>query len=588
MMTSALQTFGQSINEIAFWIGAGSVLLFAHNRFKIQSVPPDTLDPPVHARALTTRLRYGIAQFTYMSIYWAIFVMLVCFGSFQEFQDLLEKVVGSIPWDDQSTVASPAWAALVATTVLPSVPGFNSIDQRIRTFLHDISSIPTKAHRLARDILKAARAETTELSGQPLPGLTYLKLRELIDQLANKERTPTARMFCSFRREQQEFLDDIQKKFTPGERDLPPQVEEVYLKELLVKLSRFLSCALLSSQPDELTARRHLKKLGLDLPEAGWQFRIEQIAVSVVTVAALTLVGGYAANLLMLGVGHAMNNQDLAHIEWGAVFIGELISWVLYAVPMFTLPLIFAAGVKLYLVDRQRYAAELDGEDAKIPWEDLYLASAVAFIGAYFLACFPVLLGFGARIDGATDMGAISTMVKMAIAWGLPPAIFAVIFMHRSSAQPGKLWPGRFADFFIHGLPVGLASTLLAFIFINPTLVIIDPPVINQAPALGVVPYHEAIPGFDTAAYLNPAREVNLFKSTLSPLQMRIMIGVVSWFVAGCLGAINCSISRRSLNPTARKAAKQDQKVALNQAAAKGTASAQRHQDPFYLAGSGI
>lgn len=497
MMTTALQNFGQSINELAFWLGAGSVLLFSHNRFKIQSLPPDTLDPPVHARSLTTRFRYGIAQFTYMSIYWAIFVILVCFGSIQEFQDLLEKIAGSIPWKDQSTIASPAWAALVATSVLPSVPGFNTIDQAIRTFLHDISSIPTKAHHLANDILKAV------LEDQTLPGLAYLKLREILDQLAVKERASTARLFCAFRKEHQDFLDEIQKKFAAGDQPMPPQAEDVYLKDLLVKLCRFLSCALLSSQPDELTARRHLKKLGLDLPEAGWQFRLEQIGVSVALVALLTLVGGYVANLLMLGVGRMFAGLSLGPIVWDAPFLAQLIKWVLYAVPMFTLPLIFSAGIKLYLVDRQRYLAELDDNDS--PWEDMFLGCVVAFVGSYFLACFPILLGMGTQISDGTDKTVISTMVKMALAWGIPPACFAIIFILRSSVQSKSYWRGRVIDFLIHGVPVGFISTLLAIAFIQG-----DQP--------------------------------------LSHLQTRFMIGSVSVLVAGLLGAINCSISRRALN----------------------------------------
>ena len=503
MLATVLQNFGQSIHEPAFWLVAVSVMLFAHNRFKIQSIPPDTLDPPVHARSLTTRFRYGIALFTYMSIYWAVFVVLVCFGSIPEFQNLLEKVAGSISGEGIPPIASPAWAALVATSVLPSVPGFNTIDQTIRTFLHDISSIPTKAHRLAGDILQAALAEDRT------PGVAYQKLCTVIEQLALKERTATVRLFSAFRREHQEFLDDIQKKFATSDPGLSPQASEIYLHELLVKLSRFLSCALLSSQPDELTARRHLKKLDLDLPEAGWQFRIEQIGVSVVTVSILTIAGGYLANLLMYFAASFFGQLSPDQINWDITFLAALIKWVLYAVPMFTLPLIFSAGIKLYLVDRQRYGSELDDEDT--PWEDLFLGVILAFIGSYFLACFPILLGIGAQID-PTAPEAISLLVKMSLAWGLPPALFAVIFIQRSSVQPDGFWHGRLSDFLIHGLPVGLVSTVLAVTFITQT------------------------------------------RGAISALQMQFMIASVSVLVAGFLGALNCSISRRALNAEAPRA----------------------------------
>lgn len=501
---TALQVFGQSVTDASFWIAAGSVILFAHNRFRIQTSLPDTLDPPVNARSFTTRFRYGIAEFTYALFYWAIFVVLVTCGSFEGFREWLEQLVGQITLDENVAVASPAWAALVASAVLPSVPGFKTADQALRTFLHDVSSIPTKAHRLAADILAAANDE------QQAPGEACRRLCAIIDQLPDKERPATARLYREFRSANRDFLEDVNKKIAKaGEVSTPHEISDYY-EEILTRLSRFLSCALLSSQPDELTARQHLKRLPPELrlavPQIGWQFRMQQIMISLLAVMGLTIVGGVIANLVLLGLAESKFLPLLPEIVWGWEFFSLLLQWTIYAVPMFMLPLIFAAGIKLYLVDRRRYRTELEGD--KIPLEDRFLALAVAFVGGLFLACIPTLMGLSVRLDASITSEQFKNTVTFALLWGIPPALFAVTFILRSSVQPHlNRWVSRISDFLYHAVPVLIVSLVLAW---------------------------SNTRGSDTI-------------QNLPTIQWLFMVCIISFLISGLLGAINCSISRNRL-----------------------------------------
>lgn len=574
MLTTVLQNFGQSISEVSFWIGAGSVLLFSQNRFRIQSTPPDTLDPPVHARSLTTRFRYGIGQFTYMSIYWAVFVVLVCCGSIPEFQKLLVKLLGQAVLDGKDPVASPTWAALVATAVLPSVPGFNVIDRKLRTFLHDISSIPTKGHHLAKDILNAVLAEQTS------PPAAYETLCRVMEGLATRDLTTRVRLFSAFRREHQEFLEDIHRKFStsrikPAGQDLrinreesenqtaprpsdrkENEAEQVYLQELLLKFCRFLSCALLSSQPDEQTARKRLTQLGIKLDQQGWQFRIQQIFVSMVVVSLVTLASGFIVTGITVLAKHfqwfspagdlAGSTAVVGTIAWAGAISSTMLEWVIFAVPMFTLPLVFTAGIKLYLVDRERYASDLNTKT--LPWEDRFLINTLVFSGSFFLACFPVLLRISHLITDQTNPAIIPAMVTGTLVWGLPPALFALIFIKRTSIRFGPTtrnsWWRFFGNFLWHGLPVGLLSIFLVLIFIRPV----------QGESS---PFHP-----------------------ITPFLMRIMIGCVGLLVAGLLGAINCYISRDEL---ARERPEDDEEPVPEGSSAPDQASANDsplHQEP--------
>jgi hypothetical protein len=144
---------GQIFAQVAFWIGLVSVLLFAYSRFNISLPETDELSPPLEPRSFTTAFRFQLAALTYVGLYVGVYFTLLLAGCFPWLQQVVKELFGSLDAASNEAVGTPAWAALVATTILPSTPGFNWIDARWRVLLHDFASIPAKARMLGREIL---------------------------------------------------------------------------------------------------------------------------------------------------------------------------------------------------------------------------------------------------------------------------------------------------------------------------------------------------------------------------------------------------------------------------------------------------
>lgn len=225
-----------------------------------------------------------------------------------------------------------------------------------------------------------------------------------------------------------------------------------------------------------------------DMNVVGWQFRLVQIFISTVCVAVGTLAGAILAAWISNLYAETPDALRAALAQAPRYF-----TWVLYTVPMFTLPLIFAAGVRMYLTDLAEF-----GEDT-LEWEDRLAAAIITFIGAYGLSCLPLLIA--EAVTAATQTG---VNLEKILPWGFAPAGFAVIFMFMSARQ-------------LAGTASLKARAINALIDIAA----------HAVPVAGF--------SYAAAAYLG------------MPASFAMTAAFTSGFIAALLGPIQCAISRRHI-----------------------------------------
>jgi len=510
MISLAFKNFGQSLSDWPFWMSAITVIVFARNRFSLQSASKEafgTLDPPVPSRSFTTRFRYRMSEFIYATIYWIFYILLVSFGSIEQFQTFLQTVIGTLNIEGSGTkVASPAWAALFATAILPSVPGFKAFDERIRIFLSDFSSIPTKAHSLAADIHKSLLEKYSCEDA-------VAEIKKIINKVPQKEGPFASRRYGCFRKENQPFLDETYEKLSRVKFENNQPEDKETFDELLIRLCRYLSCALFLSFPDERAARKKLiTEFKLDtLKLIGWQFRMQQIFISfILTFGVMAIIGVLFFIIFALAKQFEFTVPyfEKTGFEYGLKILLLLMGWAFYSSAMFILPLIFTAGIKLYEIDKKRFyrAENLDGH----PLEDKIITGFIVFTGSFFLACLPLLMNIPFRENSLPGDREFINFILRTLSWGVPPAIFAVVFLYRSSKKPSKSsnsFNDYIADFLYHSLPVCCVSAILA---------LISAPHVQD---LGI-----------------------------TSVEFTVLILIVSLILPGILGASNCKISRRPLH----------------------------------------
>lgn len=500
----AVTIFGRSVVNPSFWTGLLMVYLFCHTGFRIHSCEGDELDPPVVARSYTTRLRYGIAEGTYIGGYFMMYILLVCIGSFPFLQGLFKALVGTVEVVGEERIGSPAWAALAATSLLPSVPAMKELDQALRDFLHDFASVPVKAHRLAEDLLRAVHEEAGGGNANPRSLAPrreeFLRLWHIAKSLVESGNPRARRQYRAFFKTLPDFLETLQSRRQSieagiGNRDEATSLELAEYEATLRRMSRYVSCAMLSAEAGEYEARKRLhREMGMSgVRVVGWQFRIEQILIAIVLVSLAMVAGGLAA----MAVYEHLVGSDLKKVaDWVPVFA----KWSLYTAPMFTLPLIFASGVKLYMVDRELYQRD------PMQWEDKFTAYLVTFCGSFFLGAFPVMVGVSLHM-ALNPKATWRPDVGRYLLLGMLPAFFCVVFLLRSSAKRALVSPGvpgaaawnSLVDFAVHGGVVGAAGYLLSL-------------------------------------YVFPGDE-----------KMQWMALVIPTCIAGAMGWIQCAISRRYL-----------------------------------------
>ena len=501
-MEAVRRTLEQSLAEPSFWVGMVLVFLFAQSRFQVTKMGGDEIDPPVAARSFTTRFRYFVAAATYVGVYEFIFCALLSIGSFPFLQKLLTSVIGSLEVEGQQ-IGSPAWAALVTTSLLPSLPGFSGADDRLRDFLHEFASIPATARQVGNDLLKSLRARLAAGSeAEREDDLRQIQLaREAFDTIGARARalrrlsnTRAARGYQRFFDKYQTYWKSLEDELSQLEKTVKGQAVEPIIRDRVLampnKAARYVACATLLVEDSEYLARQRLMNVfGLkDMNVVGWQFRLVQFFISAVCVALGTLAGALAASWIANGLA-----GDPDPLRNALAQTPRYVTWILYTVPMFTLPLIFAAGVRMYLTDLSEF-----GEDT-LEWEDRLAAGIITFVGAYGLSCLPLLIA-----EALTATPQAGVRLEHILPWGFAPAAFAVIFMLMSAQQLAGTGSFRaraanvLTDIVAHAAPVALLS-------------------------------------YVAAAYLN------------TPRSFALTSALTMGFIAALLGPIQCSISRRHI-----------------------------------------
>ncbi len=453
-----LDTLGRSLNDSAFWIGFLLVLLFAANRFAVTEERSDDIDPPLAARSFTTRFRYHLSAAAYVGCYEVLYIALVAFGSFPEFQELLTQWIGSlqIPEHEGEAIGTPAWAALATSSLFPSVPGFRNIDTRARKFLHSFASIPQKAHTLAGEILAVVANEPeTEQSREIDEKYAHLsdEDRALIRQLhwlssavellqdgANNPGNAVAYSgFFSRHSDAYRRAEKKAKELMPAADTAtgPSPVLTRELKDLVARLARFLSCALLWNEPSERALRETIRtKLELQrLPVLPFSFNLRQMIAGGILIIALTIGAGFLA----LFVVYSLQKPTPSVSTDSAIFI---LSWVPYAVFMLLPPFVIAAGARLYFADQRQ------SHDTNLALEDQIVAVSALAIAAYALGILPPLAGMAIenRIEGTQWLFQI-------LPYGLTPAALACIFFYLSTWRATRSpWRNFAVDFGIFAI----------------------------------------------------------------------------------------------------------------------------------------
>jgi hypothetical protein len=449
--------------DVAFWIGLVSVLLFAYSRFNISLPNTDELSPPLEPRSFTTAFRFQLAAFTYVGLFIFVYFTLLLASSFPWLQEVVTKLFGSLDGADSEPVGTPAWAALVATSVLPSTPGFRAVDEWCRVRLHDFASIPSKARMLGREILKALPYPAPEpvADDAALPTLAaaldrhkerFAKLREVADTLVQTESARAARRYAFFFAENQGILDKLDEEFAvDAEHCNTPETAryvEKRFRAALRKMARLIACAMLNAEPSEFAIRMRLQAIGLSVRIVGFDFRPGHLVLAFTTIAVMTLVGCYAA-VFTYAYRYQVDSLPIV-----AEFSPTFFSWVLVTVVTYSLPIVLAAGVEMYLLDRATAGDPVDGAD--------YAAiSILTFLGAAGLSFFALLAWNFIKLKLAGHGPGALVQLWQILPWSLPPATVATVFLIMAGRETGA---GRAVDLGLDALVHGSAAAFASLV----------------------------------------------------------------------------------------------------------------------------
>lgn len=413
---------GQSLGTSAFWIGFVLVMVFANSRFQLSDANPEKNDPLVVPRSFTTRFRYYLSASVYIAVFEFLYVLLVSIGSLPFLQGLLEEWIGSLDQGGNVSVGTPAWAALIITSVIPSAPGFRTVDRNLRATLHDFASIPKKARGLANEILEQLRqagysAEQSNIDDAKPENkrddqLTWLN--NAIQLLQHTTKNPSnATKYRQFFTTYKNILDDSAERRQQLEASITSTGPLITTERdaLIHSAARFLSCALLHIESSEREARNkvrgtlQLKGLSI-LP---FDFKLKQIILNILLVMFLGFAGSILALALVLPEG------------WRSID-REIISLIFYWLPFIALtmvtPFILAAGLLLYFMDKRLYENK-----HTIELEDRILAIFGLAIGCFCFGILPSLIGIM-----LADYELDSSWIIQIAPFGVTPACVGILF----------------------------------------------------------------------------------------------------------------------------------------------------------------
>jgi hypothetical protein len=414
----SVEILGILLADPSFWIGFVAVGGFSLGRFNERQHDDSEIDPPVLTRSYTTRFRYYLAAATYTATYWTIYLMLIVVGSIPFFQEYLIQLIGTIEGKD---IGTPAWAAMVITAVVPAIPRLRGLDHWLRETLQEFASIPLKARRLAEEIVSGLISAGMDGADR------YDELRDQINRLTTlpklKKQQAYARFFAQYKSIRENLDRQREALLAMADSEDKAGRDSALWNGLADRLARLIACSVLHTESDEYAARRVLREdIGnRDVALPSWRFTNSQILVAAVTVV-IAAAGGLVISSAYVSMTYFQTDgtTDLVLAVAGhAMFISVL------AIPMFVLPLVYAAGVQMYLLDREELGDPLE-------WHEKLLAHVFTFGMCYGLALLPLMI---VAAIGAHHWDGGSVNILIWAPWAVPPAAAATLFVITSTVK---------------------------------------------------------------------------------------------------------------------------------------------------------
>jgi hypothetical protein len=302
----------------------------------------------------------------------------------------------------------------------------------------------------------------------------FAKLREFADALVQTESARAARRYSFFFAENQGILDKLDEEFAVDAEHCNTAQTARYVEKrfraALRKMARFIACAMLNAEPSEFAIRTRLQAIGLNVRIVGFDFRPGHLVLTFATIAVMTLVGCYAAVFT-----YAYHFQ-LESLPLVAAYSPMFFSWIFVTVVTYSLPLVLAAGVEMYLLDRASAGDRVDGAD--------YAAIAIlTFAGAAGLSFFALLAWNFIKLKLAAAGASSVVQLWQILPWSLPPATVATVFLVMAGRETGA---GSAVDLALDALVHGSAAAFASLVAL--LLAILAGSTFSHLPA-GIMPY---------------------------------------------------------------------------------------------------
>jgi hypothetical protein len=458
-------------SDITFWIGLASVVLFAYSRFNVSLPDTDELSPPLSPRFFTTNFRFQLAALVYVGVYTFVYFFLLIAASVPALQEQLVKYFGSVK--DAGTIGTPAGAALIATSVLPSVPGFTRFDAWARAQLQAFASIPAKAWIIGQEMLEAlgilpeeaiapdARLEDVR-SALHAHKRIFDDLSSLWTRLTQVEQYGPGRRYMKFFGDFKKVADKLQESFAIEPNHLTTvetaRYVEIRVRAALNRAARFTGCAALNAEGSEYAVRSRLNEKGIHVAEGAFNFGPAQLIVAAFAIAVSTVAGVFISIGLFALEAPAAANEILGQN------LGLFFAWGALADLTYILPLVLAAGIEMYLLDQAVQNSNIRGIDRAA-------AALLNFLGAAGLAFVSMLAWSYLRASlvppeiAAANPAAATVDPFRILPWVRPAATVSTIFLLMAARRGAGGWAGAAIDGLVHGIGAAAASGIALVLF---------------------------------------------------------------------------------------------------------------------------
>lgn len=531
------RNFQTTLADRTFWVGLIAVLIFSFTRFNERQIDEEELDPPIQIASFTTRFRFKLAMLSYGGVWLVIYGVLIVLGGIPSVSEILKQWIGVAQGatGDEAKIGTPAWASLAVTAILPGLPYVRGADERLRSFLRDFASIPTKVRRTADELVAGVRSLVKEASvGQNLVS-SYELLQQFVERLRDTQQRRFGRTYSDFFARNRTVLENLNRRFEEiaGDRlKANGSIDQSapLLEALSKRIARFVVCAVLSVEPDEVRAYNVLSNTlavpGISAPR--FRFTASQIWLGIAVVVLAVVVGYIAANIGVLVYFRVADggNQYIPQTSLDLQIIGILVKAGsvigILAIPMFIMPLVFGAAVQMYLLDRAQFGSRLEWHEKAVAW-------VLTFLGTYGLALLPALViaAIGTALQEKSEV-----RIDRWWPWAVSPAAVATLFVILSSrAISTNRLVTIVVDFVSHGAIASIGMLLAIAIAGAAGFDFGDGSTIEFGRVTGPL----QVFGLLGAQYFSP-------------------VAVITSFIAGgTVGAIQCNISRQASQPDLRQ-----------------------------------